>query len=82
MATLMQKDVLIEYVATINAEMFHYSKNHAEDDLFQQHDTVTTEKRSLYYCTAETSLDYEKELAELQRIRARYKKSSTWKNIL
>lgn len=73
MATLMEKDVLIEVIASAMANTFHYKNKHGESaDLLDDKKTLR-EKRMWVYFTSNEDIDYEKELKPMQQIRDRYK---------
>lgn len=73
MATLMQKDVLIEVIAAAMADTFHYKNKHGESDDMLSDKVILREKRSWVYMTSHEDIDYPTELAAMQKIREKYK---------
>ena len=70
MATLMQKDVLIEMAATTRGIIFHsekFTEQERDDDT-----QIVLSKLEKFYGTSENQLNYEEELAELKEIKAKY----------
>lgn len=73
MATLMQKDVLIEVIAAAMADIYHYENKHGETLASQADDDIVIAKRSWVYSTSHEDIDYPTELAAMQAIREKYK---------
>lgn len=72
MATLMQKDVLIEVIAAAMADTFHYKNKHGVSDEMLSDKIILSEKRQWVYSTDHEDIDYPTELKAMQAIRNKY----------
>ncbi len=76
MATIMEKDVLIEIQASASARIFHYEANNK----ISQTEKINIEKdsnlinlfRVWLYKTSAESIDYKQELEKIMGVRAKY----------
>ncbi|OOR89419.1 hypothetical protein B0181_06995 [Moraxella caviae] len=71
MATLMQKDVLLEMVFFINARVFHAEGKISEREMMNDLIWLGAKKNE-YYGTDESRLDYDAELSELKTLKHKY----------
>lgn len=71
MATLMQKDVLLEMTFLINARIF-YAKNKINESERKNDLIWIGAKENAYYSTDESQLDFDIELSELKSLKAKY----------
>lgn len=70
MATLMQKDVLIEMAATTRGIIFHSEKFSTQQR--DQDTQFVLNNRDRIYSTLENQLNYEEELKKLKEIKQKY----------
>lgn len=73
MATLMQKDVLIEMAATVRGMIFHsekFTEQERDDDT-----QIVLSKLEKFYGTSENQLNYQEELQMLKDIKQEYEVS-------
>lgn len=71
MATLMQKDVLLEMTFVINARIFYAEEKISEDERMQDLIWIGA-KEDAYYSTDESELDFNLELNELRSLKDKY----------
>lgn len=73
MATLMQKDVLLEMTFVINARIFYAENKINEEERMGDLLWVGT-KKNMYYSTDENELNFYYELNELKSLKDKYDK--------
>lgn len=71
MATLMQKDVLLEMAANVRGNIFYNKANVQESEEIADRQFIS-DKRNFFYSTNPADLDYESELKSLQQLKQKY----------
>lgn len=75
MATLMQKDVLLEMAAAVRGRIF-YNRLGIAEDIKKADSQFLTNKRELFYSSFPENLDYPNELKTLQQLKQKYEGSN------
>jgi hypothetical protein len=71
MATLMQKDVLLEVAASTTAKIFHARGKTVEEQRIADRKDVA-DRKNRFYSTKPEQLEYQSELQALKQIKQKY----------